>query len=223
MHADAHSKADRIREARRVRCERIDGPVSEDCNFLLPMAFPEGSPMHPAYGAGHATVAGGCVTILKAFFEMFDDEDCTTESILRGPDGRPIIYEADVSDGGRTLDSLSLDGGLTIQGELDKLAANISIGRNMAGVHYYSDYFDSIRMGERVAVGILEEQALTYGEDVRMCFTSFDGDLVMIEGNKHKRATLTIKDRDGKCIPIDEWWMRHVPGEEHINRAAICC
>ena len=25
--------------------------------------------MHPAYGAGHATVAGACVTILKAFFD----------------------------------------------------------------------------------------------------------------------------------------------------------
>ena len=24
-------------------------------NALLPMAFPEGSPTHPAYGAGHAT------------------------------------------------------------------------------------------------------------------------------------------------------------------------
>ena len=28
-------------------------------------------------------------------------------------------------------------GKLTIQGELDKLAANIAIGRNTAGVHYY--------------------------------------------------------------------------------------
>jgi hypothetical protein len=36
---------------------------------LLPMAFQEGSPMHPSYGAGHATVAGACVTILKAFFD----------------------------------------------------------------------------------------------------------------------------------------------------------
>ena len=36
---------------------------------LLPVAFQEGSPMHPAYGAGHATVAGACVTILKAFFD----------------------------------------------------------------------------------------------------------------------------------------------------------
>lgn len=37
--------------------------------YFLPMAFPEGSPMHPAYGAGHATVAGACVTILKAWFD----------------------------------------------------------------------------------------------------------------------------------------------------------
>src|SRR4030095_12193541 len=37
-------------------------------NALLPMAFSEGSPTHPAYGAGHATVAGACVTILKAWF-----------------------------------------------------------------------------------------------------------------------------------------------------------
>lgn len=33
--------------------------------YLLPLAFPEGCPTHPAYGAGHATVAGACVTILK--------------------------------------------------------------------------------------------------------------------------------------------------------------
>ena len=25
--------------------------------------------MHPSYGAGHATVAGACVTILKAYFD----------------------------------------------------------------------------------------------------------------------------------------------------------
>jgi len=42
---------------------------SRQGTYLLPMAFPEGSPTHPAYGAGHATVAGACVTILKAFFD----------------------------------------------------------------------------------------------------------------------------------------------------------
>ena len=41
---------------------------------------------------------------------------------------------------------------LTLEGELNKLAANISIGRNMAGVHYFSDYYDSVRMGEEIAL-----------------------------------------------------------------------
>ena len=43
--------------------------ASNEATRLLPIAFFEGSPMHPAYGAGHATVAGACVTILKAFFD----------------------------------------------------------------------------------------------------------------------------------------------------------
>ena len=41
-------------------------------SLLLPMAFTPGSPTHPAYGAGHATVAGACVTLLKAFFRMLE-------------------------------------------------------------------------------------------------------------------------------------------------------
>src|SRR4051812_7614099 len=36
--------------------------------YLLPQAYPEGCPLHPSYPAGHATIAGACVTILKAFF-----------------------------------------------------------------------------------------------------------------------------------------------------------
>ena len=65
---------------------------------------------------------------------------------------------------------------LTLGGELNKPAANISIGRNMAGVYYYSDYFDSVRMGEEVAIGILEEQALTYPKDpFRVSPFAFDG------------------------------------------------
>ncbi len=35
---------------------------------LLPQAYPEGSPIHPSYPAGHAVVAGACGTILKFFF-----------------------------------------------------------------------------------------------------------------------------------------------------------
>ncbi|MEM7444885.1 MAG: vanadium-dependent haloperoxidase [Pseudomonadota bacterium] len=152
-------------------------------NFLLPMAFGEGSPMHPAYGAGHATVAGACVTVLKAFFDTgtvlgknSDKKDCNC-----GKDGfyRKISEAAQYvppADGCDKLDRQKIHCPLTLEGELNKLAANISIGRNMAGVHYYSDYYDSLRMGEEIAIGMLEEQAICYPTDpFILSVPTFDG------------------------------------------------
>ncbi|MCG8537031.1 MAG: hypothetical protein MI808_18210, partial [Pseudomonadales bacterium] len=70
---------------------------------------------------------------------------------------------------------------LTLEGELNKLAANISIGRNMAGVHYFSDYYDSLRMGEEIAIGILEEQALCYKTDpFVLAVPTYDGEVCRI-------------------------------------------
>ncbi len=138
-----------------------------DKTALLPMAFPEGSPMHPSYGAGHATVAGACVTMLKAFFD--------TDALLVKREGNLAIiprdkYQKDsdlplayVSEGKQLGEATNLgQTPLTVGNELNKLAANISMGRNMAGVHYYTDYIDSLVMGEKVAIGILLEQSLAY-------------------------------------------------------------
>ncbi|MFV8830096.1 hypothetical protein [Alkalihalobacterium sp. APHAB7] len=36
--------------------------------YLLPQAYPEGSPTHPSYPAGHSSFIGATVTMLKAFF-----------------------------------------------------------------------------------------------------------------------------------------------------------
>ncbi len=140
-------------------------------NFLLPMAFAEGSPMHPSYGAGHATVAGACVTILKAFFDhahplTIAGDDCT--AFVPTDDGQSLTYSA------------VMGGTLTVEGELNKLASNIAIGRDWAGVHYFTDYIESLRMGEQIALGILEEQKLTYGENFSMTVPLFDGGSVRI-------------------------------------------
>ncbi len=216
----AHNEAQNetaMNDMRLTDCAGGSTPFSnfDDCNMLLPMAFPEGSPMHPAYGAGHATVAGGCITMVKAFFEMFESNDSGIERPLVEPDGTPIVYVPN-ANGNRLVQDSKFSGALTIQGELDKLAANISIGRNMAGVHYYSDYYDSLRMGERVAVGILLEQAPTYGDPMETTFTSFDGDFISISGQADAAPQLTVIDRDGKQISNQEWWLRHVPGEQMI-------
>ncbi|PCH59789.1 MAG: bromoperoxidase [Gammaproteobacteria bacterium] len=193
--------------------EPVDATEFEQRNLLLPMAFPEGSPMHPSYGAGHATVAGGCVTMLKAFFEMYEDCDSGVERPLCTPDGQPIVFVPN-SDGSRLVKDTKFKKKLTIQGELDKLVANISIGRNMAGVHYYSDYYDSIRMGERIAVGILLEQSPTYGDAVETKFKSFDGDLITISGEAGSCPSLSVLDSNGNPVSPSDWWLRHVSGQE---------
>lgn len=146
-------------------------------NYLLPMAFSEGSPMHPAYGAGHATVAGACVTVLKAFFDcnaVFkadgENSDMGYISVDEGTKLKSVpVYD---KNGDRTH--------LTIEGELNKLASNISIARNWAGVHYFTDYYESLLMGEQIAIGILEEQKLMFGENFSMTIPLFGGDTIRI-------------------------------------------
>lgn len=128
---------------------------------LLPMAFPEGSPMHPAYGAGHGAVAGACTTILKAYFDHTHELDFAYVPIPSGKNLRNIVGD--------------LDHKLTVEGELNKICGNICIGRNWGGVHYFSDYRESILLGEKIALGILEEQKLTYVEDFSMTVPLFDG------------------------------------------------
>ena len=135
--------------------------------WLLPMAFPEGCPIHPSYGAGHATVAGACVTMLKAVFD---------ESF---PVANPVVPSAD----GQTLVPYTGPDAnqLTVGGELNKLAANVAIGRNMAGVHYRTDYVASLRLGEQVAIHLLRDHRHTFAEEFSgFSFTSFDGARITI-------------------------------------------
>lgn len=141
-----------------------DGINDPKDSFLLPMAFAEGSPFHPSYGSGHAVVAGACVTVLKAFFDSgFEIEN---------------VFEVDKYED--KLVKSSFKGKLTVEGELNKLADNVAIGRNMAGVHYFSDQFESILLGEEIAIGILEEQKLTYGENFFFNLPKFDGTTIQI-------------------------------------------
>jgi hypothetical protein len=101
---------------------------------LLPQVFPEGSPLHPSYGSGHATVAGACVTILKA---MFDGSTGYANPVVASADGLSLVPYV-----GSDANSL------TVEGELNKLASNVAHGRNIAGVHWRSDAYWSLRLGE---------------------------------------------------------------------------
>lgn len=170
-------------------------------NYLLPIAFPEGSPTHPAYGAGHATVAGACVTVLKAFFEMFE-ADGVTERAWPWEAFVPNFPSSNQNEGGE-LEPAADQTGYTVQGELDKLAMNIANARNMAGVHYYTDYYESVRLGERIAVSILEEQLSMYDEPLSMSFATFDGEPIRIVSNGGTARVIV----DGTSA--ENWYGRH--------------
>lgn len=143
--------------------EALDRVYSNTGTYLLPMAFPEGSPTHPSYPAGHATIAGACATVMKAFF----NEDA--------PFPDPVTTDSS----GSTL--VPYNESLTLGGEINKLANNIALGRDWAGVHYRSDGVDGLIVGEQQALGLLRDYSLTYRETFDgFTLTKFDGAQVRI-------------------------------------------
>jgi len=134
-------------------------------SLTMPMAFPEGSPTHPSYTAGHATVAGACVTILKA---VFDTENFVIPN--------PVVPTADGSG------LVPYTGpALTVEGELNKLASNVATGRNIAGVHWRSDSFNSMRLGQAIAVSIMRDQKQLFNEGTATYnFRGFDGERIIL-------------------------------------------
>ncbi|MCI0505078.1 MAG: vanadium-dependent haloperoxidase [Gammaproteobacteria bacterium] len=152
-----------------IHADVLDSPALDIVHdmygtYLLPTATPAGSPLHPSYPAGHAVMAGAAVTMLKAFFNgdfvipnpVQPNEDGTALVPYTGPD-------------------------LTIEGELNKLGSNISLGRDVAGVHYRTDGDLGTALGEEYAISVLRELVKTYNEDFAgFTFNKFDGTPVLV-------------------------------------------
>ena len=173
--------------------------------LFLPMAFSAGSPAHPAYGAGHATVAGACVTVLKAWFQ----EDARIADILQKEKpvspftGAPVRIVNTDDQGGEVLPDYtgSDKAEMTVAGELKKIACNVAMGRSMGGAHWRTDNTRSLRLGEQVATIILKRQSVEWAErhhggPVRLTYRSFDGDEVGIGG-----GVVTVNGQESALTP----------------------
>jgi hypothetical protein len=131
-------------------------------SYLLPAAYPEGGPQHPSYGEGHGVIAGACVTALKAFF---DESFVIPNPMVASDDGQSLLPYTG-SDAGQ----------ITVGGELNKLANNVALGRDMAGVHWRSDAEQALLLGEKLTISILRDQRHTYNEPFNgFTFTRFNG------------------------------------------------
>jgi hypothetical protein len=153
-----------------LNSQAVAQTFSQFGTYLLPQAFPEGAPTHPCYPTGHGTVAGACITALKFFFDG-------SQKI------RPLLLAAGSDVMQPSSDGLSLvpytgadRDTLTINGELSKLAFNISFGHGIhAGIHFRSSTQASILLGEQVGISVLNDRAEGYNEPFNISITKFDG------------------------------------------------
>jgi hypothetical protein len=130
--------------------------------WLLPLAFPEGSPTHPSYPTGHGTVGGACITLLKF---IFDGNFVIPDPVVPTSDGLSLVPYSG-PDAGQ----------LTVNGELNKLGHNVSFGHGIhSGIHWRSDTDTSLLLGEAVALSFLRDKAKTYNEPFTIHLQKFDG------------------------------------------------
>ncbi|WP_134703094.1 vanadium-dependent haloperoxidase [Ammoniphilus sp. YIM 78166] len=132
--------------------------------YLLPQAYAEGSPTHPAYPSGHASFIGAMVTMLKAFF---NESFIIPDPVVSSPDGKSLLpYQGPP---------------LSVGGELNKLASNIALGRNFAGIHFRTSDINGLVLGEKIAIGILRDYRKTYNQYFHgFSLTKFDGTKIRI-------------------------------------------
>lgn len=148
--------------------------------WLLPVAFPEGSPTHPAYPGGHSTFVAAAATIAKAFFA-----NCEFP-----------CPKVPINDGQQLGDYKGPP--LTIHGELNKLIANVTLFRDGAGMHWRTDgtafgtnagteppeegfNTGGNLLGENLAISMLRDIKRTYREQVGLFeFRGISGNVIRI-------------------------------------------
>ena len=142
--------------------------TSDKDKILLSQAFPEGSRHTPPTRPAMARSAGACIAVLKFFFDC--DHRFATFA-------QPVVPS---EDGLKLLPYVGNDANeMTINGELHKLAHNISFGHGIhAGIHWRSDTDKSIIFGEQVAISCLSAIMKTYSEKASISITLMDGTLL---------------------------------------------
>jgi hypothetical protein len=104
---------------------------------------------------------------LKAFF---NESFVLPSPVVASDDGQSLLAYTG-ADAGQ----------ITVGGELNKLADNVALGRNMAAVHWRSDAAQSLLLGEALAISILRDQRHIYNEPFDgFTFTKFDGKTITV-------------------------------------------
>lgn len=140
--------------------------------YCIPLAYREGSPLHSAYPAGHSVIAGAAVTILKIFYDC--EQPWTKIPVIADSLGNGLINYSGP-------DAINM----TINGELNKLAYNVSMGRGWAGIHYRTDMIYGLKLGEQIAIEYMNDILSTWVENYEntppiITFRGFDNKYITI-------------------------------------------
>ena len=119
---------------------------------FLSQVYPEGSPKHPSYPAGHAVTAVACSSVLKGIF----DEEFLIPEKAPSVDGLSLVATGNM---------------LRVGDELDKLMENIAMSRNYAGVHWRFDFRNAVSSAEALASDVLIRRGRGNGAS---SFTSYN-------------------------------------------------
>ncbi len=151
--------------------------------FTQPLCYPEGAPIHPSYPAGHAVIAGACCTLLKIFYDC-NHAWSSLPGVMAGTYG-PVAgaVQADVTGSNLIAYTETDHANMTINGEINKLASNVALGRDWAGVHYRSDGMAGLLLGEEIAMKYTEDMLSACVENnlngtyPTIFFTKFNGSI----------------------------------------------
>jgi len=147
--------------------------LNQASTYLLAQMFPEGSPEHPSWPAGHATVGGACTTVIKAIF----NDQALINSKLTPSKPNP-------ADPTQLIPLLPQEGSntMTVGSELDKLASSVAGFRDFAGVHYRGDGDQGLLLGEQVGIQYLQDHCRIYQEQgfTGFTITKRDGTRILI-------------------------------------------
>ncbi len=142
--------------------QAVANSFSKYGTYLLPQAFPEGSPTHPCYPTGHGTVGGAAITFLKFFF---DENFVIPNPMVPSNDGLSLVPYTG-PDAGQ----------ITVLSELHKVMSNVTFGHGIhPGIHWRASSYASNLLGEAMAIGMLQDRAKTYNEKFTVTFTKLDG------------------------------------------------
>ena len=169
-------------------------------NLMLPMTLRDDLPLHPSDAQAQGTVAGACVTILKA--------------VYAGPFSGPSGHSR-AGTGGPTNNMMPRRPGLSA--DLDKLASNVVLGRLVTGGYFHFENLNALRKGERIAIALLSELVETREAQGDLGFFSFDRKCVRISARPQSNGVLRAEVLVDGC-PVSDL---SVPGNHRPTLRAV--